>query len=64
MKVKVKTDMNYIEFLGMIQQVSRSSESYQNKVMKKVYKNFDICQLKNKLDKQIEYFNRLLSIEK
>ncbi|MFX1420351.1 MAG: hypothetical protein ACFE9N_15685 [Promethearchaeota archaeon] len=64
MKVKVKTDMSYIEFLGMIQEITRSSSSFQNKVIKRVYENFDLCQFKNKLEKQIEIFDKLLSDNK
>ncbi|MHA2038234.1 MAG: hypothetical protein ACW98X_17490 [Promethearchaeota archaeon] len=60
MKVVVKTDMSYYEFLETIHQISTNSHSIQNKVMKQVCEIFDICQLKNKLDRKIEYFDGLL----
>ncbi|MFX0022982.1 MAG: hypothetical protein ACFE9S_11710 [Candidatus Hermodarchaeota archaeon] len=55
MKVKEKTDMSYYKYLEMLQQVSANCRSFQIKLMKRVYENFDICKLKNKLDKQIEH---------
>ena len=64
MKVIVKKDMNYIEFLGIIHEVSTNSHTIQNNVINKVIENHDICRLKNKLDRQIEYFNGLLSTKK
>ena len=64
MKVIVKKEMNYIEFLGMIQQVSTNSHAIQNKVIKQVIENHDICRLKNKLDRQIKHFDDLLSTKK
>ncbi len=64
MKVKTKTDLRYYEFLEILQQVSGNYKSFQNKIMKRVYENFDISQLINKLDRKIENINRLLSAEK
>jgi hypothetical protein len=64
MKVKEKTDMSYYEYLEILQKVSTNCRSFQIKVMKRVYENFDICKLKNKLDKQIEHYDRLLSANK
>jgi len=64
MEVKVKTDMSYYEFLSIIQQVSKNSHSIQKKIIRKVYANYDINQVKNSLDKQIEYLTGLLSTKK
>ncbi|MFX0022985.1 MAG: hypothetical protein ACFE9S_11725 [Candidatus Hermodarchaeota archaeon] len=64
MKVKEKTDMSYYEYLEILQRVSANCRSFQIKVMKRVYENFDIYKLKNKLDRQIEHYDRLLSANK
>lgn len=64
MKAKEKTDMSYFKYLEKLQQVSTNCRSFQIKVMKRVYENFDICKLKNNLDKQIEHYDRLLSANK
>lgn len=64
MKVKEKTDMSYYEYLEILQKVTANCRSFQIKVMKRVYENFDICKLKNNLDKQIEHYDRLLSTNK
>ena len=64
MEVRVKTDMSYYEFLSIIQQVSKNSHSIQKKIISQVYENFDICQVKRSLDRQIEYLNGLLSAKK
>ncbi len=64
MKVKEKTDMSYFKYLEKLQQVSTNCRSFQIKVMKRVYENFDVCKLKNNLEKQIEHYDRLLSANK
>jgi len=57
-----KKDMSYYEFLNIVLQVSKNSESIQNNVIKKVYDNFHVCQVINNLDKQIEIIDNLISV--
>ncbi|MFX0028230.1 MAG: hypothetical protein ACFE8B_03405 [Candidatus Hermodarchaeota archaeon] len=62
MEQKTSSDMKYYEFLYNIQIISQKSHSIQKKVITQVFENYDICHLINKLDRQIEYLDGLLSI--
>ena len=60
MEAKVNMDMNYYEFLGVVQEVSKKSKAIQKNLIKKIYENYDINQVKNRLNKQIDNLDRLL----
>jgi hypothetical protein len=55
------SDMKYYDFLYTIQQISQKSHSIQKTVMSRMFENYDACHLINKLDRQIEQLNGLLS---
>ncbi|MFW9824780.1 MAG: hypothetical protein ACFFE4_17695 [Candidatus Thorarchaeota archaeon] len=58
---KVRTDMKYFDFLFTIQDIANQSHAIQKKVINQVYQNYDICRLKNNIDRQIENLDILLS---
>ena len=60
METKVKMDLNYYAFLGIVQEISRNSNSIQKSLIKKVYENYDLSQVKSILDREIEILNRLI----
>ena len=60
MEAKVKLDINYYEFLNLIQEVSNNSNSIQKSLISKIFKNYDIRKIKNDLDKKIAYYDKLL----
>ncbi|MFX1575017.1 MAG: hypothetical protein ACFFB0_19945 [Promethearchaeota archaeon] len=60
MEAKVKMNMNYYEFLGVVQEVSKKSKAIQRNLINKIYENYDIQQVKNRLIKQIENLDRLI----
>ena len=61
MEEKAMSDMKYYDFLYTIQEISQKSHSIQKTVMSRVFENYDACHLINKLDRQIEHLNGLLS---
>jgi hypothetical protein len=61
MAEKIMSDMKYYEFLFTIQEISQKSHSIQKNIMSRVFENHDICRFINKLDRQIEYLDGLLS---
>ena len=60
MEAKVKLDTSYYEFLNLIQEVSKNSNSIQKALIGKIYKNYDIRKIKNDLDKKIAHYDKLL----
>ncbi len=60
MEAKVKLDTSYYEFLNFIQEVSKNSNSIQRSLIKRIYENYDIHNVKNDLDKKIARIDRLL----
>lgn len=60
MAAKVKLDMEYFDFLNVVQEISNNSSSIQRTLIKKIYQNYDISQVKNALDREIDNLNRLL----
>jgi len=60
MEAKIKMDINYYEFLNALQGVSNNSKSIQKNCIRCIYENYDISQVKNKLDKKIAKLDRLL----
>ena len=61
MEGKVSTDIKYYDFLISIQKIAQQSHKIQKAVTTQVYKNFDICLLKNNIDRKIEHLDGLLS---
>ncbi|MFX1281115.1 MAG: hypothetical protein ACFFA3_17325 [Promethearchaeota archaeon] len=55
------SDMEYYDFLYTIQEISQKSHSIQKKVMSRVFENYDVCRVINKLNRQIEQLDGLLS---
>ncbi|MHA2008652.1 MAG: hypothetical protein ACXABO_21170 [Promethearchaeota archaeon] len=64
MESQARTDMKYFEFLFTIRQIAQNSQAIQKTVISKVYQNYDVCQFKNNIDRQIEHINGLLSNKK
>ena len=62
MEEKTITDMKYYDFLFKIQKISLNSRSIQKKVINQVFENYDICHFINKLDRQIEHLDGLLTV--
>lgn len=62
MAEKIRSDMRYYEFLYAIQDISQNSHSIQKKVITQVFENYDLCHFINKLNRQIEHLDRLISI--
>jgi hypothetical protein len=62
MEEKVRTDMNYYEFLYNIQIISQQSHSIQRRKITQVFENYDVYRFINELDRQIEHLDNLLSI--
>jgi hypothetical protein len=58
---KAMLDIKYYDFLYKIQKISQKSASIQKKVITQVFENYDICRVINKLDRQIERLDGLLS---
>ena len=55
------SDMKYYDFLYAIQEISQKSHSIQKTVMSRVFENYDVCRVINKLNRQIEQLDGLLS---
>jgi hypothetical protein len=60
MEAKIKINSSYFEFLELVQNISKKSNSIQRNLMRVIYQNYDINKVKNDLDKRIEHFDRLL----
>ncbi|MFX1488408.1 MAG: hypothetical protein ACFFBI_04630 [Promethearchaeota archaeon] len=60
MEARAKLDTSYYEFLNLIQEVSKNSNSIQKTLISKIFQNYDICKIKRDLDKKIAYFDKLL----
>ena len=60
MEVKKRIDKSYYEFLDLVQDISKNSKSIQKSNIKKIYENYDICEVKNDLDKKIALLDNLL----
>jgi hypothetical protein len=53
-------NIGYYEFLSIIHEISKKSQSIQNDSIKKVYQNYDLKVYSKKLDKEIEKLDKLL----
>jgi len=56
----VESGIGYYEFLSIIHEISKKSQSIQKESMKKVYQNYDLRLYSIKLDKEIEKLDKLL----
>jgi hypothetical protein len=61
MKNKSGANMEYYEFLYIIQKISQNSQSIQKEVISQVFANYDTCRFLNELDRHIEQIDGLLS---
>ncbi|MFX0047946.1 MAG: hypothetical protein ACFE8G_07235 [Candidatus Hermodarchaeota archaeon] len=55
-----ENDIGYYEFLTLIHEISKKSQSIQKDSIKKVYENYDLRLYRIKLDKEIAKFDKLL----
>jgi len=53
-------DIGYYEFLTLIHEISKKSQSIQKEAIKKVYQNYDLRLCRIKLDKEIAKLDKLL----
>ena len=53
-------NIGYYEFLTIIHEISKKSQSIQKDLIKKVYQNYDLRVYSKKLDKEIAKLDRLL----
>lgn len=56
----VESNIGYYEFLSIIHEISKKSQSIQKDSIKKVYENYDLRLYSIKLDKEIEKLDKLL----
>ncbi|MFX1489822.1 MAG: hypothetical protein ACFFBI_11780 [Promethearchaeota archaeon] len=61
MNEKIELKMDYYDFLFNVQKISQNLHSIQKNVINHVFENYDICHFINKLDRQIEHLDRLLT---
>lgn len=60
MEAKIRIDTNYYEFLDLVQDISKNSDSIQKNLIKTIYENYDIYKVKHELDKKIAFLDKLL----
>ena len=53
-------NIGYYEFLSIIHEISKKSQSIQKDSIKKVYQNYDLRVYSKKLDKEIAKLDKLL----
>jgi len=56
----VENDVEYYEFLSVIHEISRKSQSIQKDLIKKVYQNYDLRLYRRKLEKEIAELDKLI----
>jgi len=56
----VENNVEYYEFLSVIHEVSKKSQSIQKDYIKKVYQNYDLRLYRKKLDKEIAELDKLI----
>ena len=56
----VENDVGYYEFLSIIHEISKKSQSIQKDSIKKVYQNYDLRLYRIKLEKEIAELDKLL----
>jgi len=62
MEKKVRSDMEYYDFLFTVQQISQQYKSIQNKIIAQVFAHYDTCRFVDNLDRQIDHIDGLLSV--
>ncbi|MFW9820608.1 MAG: hypothetical protein ACFFE5_13440 [Candidatus Thorarchaeota archaeon] len=60
MEAEITIDTNYYEFLDLVQLISKNSVSIQQKLIKIIYENYNIHEVKHDLEKKIAYLDRLI----
>jgi hypothetical protein len=53
-------NVGYYEFLSIIHEISKRSQSIQNDSIRKVYQNYDLRVYSKKLDREIAKLDKLL----
>ena len=56
----VEKNIDYYEFLGVIHEISKKSQSIQKDLIKKVYQNYDLRSYRIKLEKEIAELDKLI----
>ncbi len=56
----VENNVGYYEFLSVIHEVSKKSQSIQKNSIKKVYQNYDLRLYRIKLEKEIAELDKLI----
>lgn len=56
----VENNVEYYEFLSVIHEISRKSQSIQKDLIKKVYQNYDLRLYRKKLEKEIAELDKLI----
>ena len=56
----VENNVEYYEFLSVIHEISRKSQSIQKDLIKKVYQNYDLRLYLLKLEKEIAELDKLI----
>ena len=55
-----ENNLDYYEFLSVIHEISKKSQSIQKDLIKKVYQNYDLRLYRIKLEKEIAELDKLL----
>ena len=56
----VENNLEYYEFLSVIHEISKKSQSIQKDLIKKVYQNYDLRLYRIKLEKEIAELDKLI----
>ena len=56
----VENNVEYYEFLSVIHEISKKSQSIQKGYIKKVYQNYDLRLYRKKLEKEIAELDKLI----
>jgi len=56
----VENNLDYYEFLSVIHEISKKSQSIQKDSIKKVYQNYNLNLYRRKLEKEIAELDKLL----
>ena len=56
----VENNVEYYEFLSVIHEISKKSQSIQKDLIKKVYQNYDLRSYRIKLEKEIAELDKLI----
>ncbi len=56
----VENSIGYYEFLSVVHEISKKSQSIQKDSIKKVYQSYDLGLYRKELEKEIEKLNKLI----